>query len=147
MAIFHWLVLASVGIVAGFTEVCRAEAAVNGNTATELALPVDLRAAMLLTTGGACADLAQNAALAEKVFLFRVLLPPFSICHLLLTVDQATKVRFLALMTLVEGASMVCEFLWFAEVSIARSCQALVSEQTLFLRVIECLSLNELLQG
>ena len=147
VAIFHWLVLACVGIVAGFTEVCRAKAAVNGDTATELALPVDLRAAMLLARSGASTDLAQNATLAEKILLFRVLLPTFSVCHLLLAVDQASEVRLLALMALVEGASVVREFLRFAEVGIARRGQALVSEKTLLLRIIECLFLNELLQG
>ena len=105
-----------ISIVAGLTKVCCAEAAEEGYTTTKLALPINLLAAMLLAFSRTGTDLAQEAVLAEKILLFRVLL--LSISHLLLTVNQTSKVRLLALEALVERASVVRKLLWAAEIRI-----------------------------
>ena len=133
--------VAVVGVVAGLAEVGCTEAAVDGDAAAVLALPVDLREAVLLTLGGASANLAQEAALAEQVLGFGVLV---SLCvgHILLAVDEPTEVRLSALEALVEGASVHRELLRLAEVSISWRGESLIIQETLFLSVVQSLKLD-----
>ena len=98
------------------TKVGRAKAAEEGNTAAELPLPVNLLNTVLFATGLSCTDLLQKTALAQKILFFGFLL--LGVGHLLLTVNQATKVGLLAGMALVERASVIRKFLWSAKVGI-----------------------------
>ena len=140
-----WVTIFIIAVMAGLTEVCRAEAAEEGHTAAELALPVDLLTAMLIASRGASTDLTQKTVLAEKILLFGVLL--FSVCHFLLAIDQASKVRLLALVALVERASMVRELLWFAKVGICWILETLIIQNTLLLSILEGQSLDLLFQA
>ena len=101
-------------IMALLAEVVGAKAAEEGHAAAELAFPVDLLHPMLLALGLSSTYLLQQAGLAEEVlFLGRLFL---SVCHLLPTVDQSTKVGLLAIVALVEGAPVVRKLLWPAKV-------------------------------
>ena len=59
MAVIDRLIFIFIIIMAFLTEVMRTKAAVDCNTATVLALPVDLLCAMFVTFGSACADFLQ----------------------------------------------------------------------------------------
>ena len=81
----RWPFRSVILVVARFTEVGCSEAAEQGYAATELAFPVDLRGAVLLTRCSASTNLFEQAVLAQQVLLLRLLL--LCVCHLLLAVD------------------------------------------------------------
>ena len=146
VAVFEgWVHILIVAVVAGFTEVCRAEATEEGHTAAKLTLPVDLLTAMLIAFSGARTNLTQKAVLAEKILFLGVLL--FSVCHFLLAIDQASEVGLLALVALVERAPMVRELLWFAEVGISWVLKTRFIQNTLLLSILEGHSLDFELQA
>ena len=90
---------AVVFFVAREAHVMGSKAAVKGSRAAVHAFPVDLDCSMLRAFSLTSADLLQKTFLAKKIFLLGCLL--FLICHLLLTVNQTSKVRLFAAMALV----------------------------------------------
>ena len=95
---------------------------------------------MFLTDALARADFLQDAVLAEQVLGLGLRL--LSVVHLLLTIDQATEVRFLAAVALVKRASVVCKLLRLAKVSVTFSCEALVAKDALLPRIFHRLGLD-----
>ena len=84
----------------------------------------------------------EDAILAEKLFLLRLEL----LRILLLTVDEATEVRLLAAVALVERAAAVGEFLRLAVIDVILSDESLIIENALSLGVQEGLFLNSLFE-
>jgi hypothetical protein len=84
----------------------------------------------------------EDAVLAEKLFLCSLAL----LCHLLLTVDEATEVRLLATVALVEGAAAVGKFLMLAVIDVILGDESFIVEDTLPLGVREGLFLNTLFE-
>ena len=73
----------------------------------------------------------EDAVLAEKLFLLCLEL----LRILLLTVDEATEVRLLAAVALVERAAAVGEFLRLAEIDVILSEESLIIKNALSLGV------------
>ena len=89
-------------VVALLAEVCRPEAMVKGNWATEVAFPIDLLISMLFTlfdSGPVDLHLAWSAL--QILFLCLI----FHV-ELALAIDQSAKVWFTAVEALIERASM-----------------------------------------
>lgn len=126
--------------MAWIAHVVRTEAAVQSSGATVLALPVDLLGAVFLTRGLTSTDLLQNAVLAQQVLFLGVAL--LSVGHLLLAVDQASEVRLLTAMALVEGATMVGVLLRLAKVCVALGRKTLILEDALFLSIDQSLTFD-----
>ena len=61
----------------------------------------------------------------------------FRVSHLLLAVYQATKVRFLTLMALINGAAMVGELLWLSVEVVSDRCQPFFCKNPLLLSVLK----------
>ena len=104
--------------MAWVAHVVSAEAVEKGDGAAVHAFPVDLCLSMFGTVSVPNAQLLRSAVLAEKVF--RLCITLFGIVHLLLTVDQSSKVWLFARVALVEGAAMHSELLRFVVVKISR---------------------------
>ena len=96
-------------IVAWLAHVMSSKAAEKCCRAAVHALPVDLDCSVLRAFSLTSTDFLQKAILTKQVFLFRRLL--LLIGHLLLAVNETAKVRFLASVALVDGASLVGKFL------------------------------------
>ena len=107
-------------IVALLAEIVGAKAAEEGHAAAELAFPVNLGLAMLFANGLSCSDFLQKTVLATEILLRDLALSHVS--KLLLAVYQATKVRFLTLVALINGAAMVSELLWLSEEVVSDRC-------------------------
>ena len=99
------IVFAHVVLVALIAHEVSAKAVVNCNATAVHALPIDLSFAVLITNCFTDTDFFQNTVLAEKILGLRLV--PLSIVHLLLTVDETAEVRLLAVVALVDGASMI----------------------------------------
>ena len=95
-------------------------AAEEGNRTTEHALPVDLCIAVLVAIGCSSTNFFQKTVLATEILLRGLTLSHVS--KLLLAVYQATKVRFLTLVALINGAAMVSELLWLSVEVVSDRC-------------------------
>ena len=91
-----------------------------GNRTTVHALPVDLCITVLVAIGCSCTNFLQKTVLATEILLRGLAL--FRVSHLLLAVNQATKVRFLTLVALINGAAMVSELLWLSVEVVSDRC-------------------------
>ena len=138
------VVLEHVVIVAVIAHEMSTEAVEQSRAAAEHAFPVDLCFAVDLADSLAGADLLQDAVLAEKILGLRLV--PLSVVHLLLAVDEATKVGLLAIVALVEGAAMVGKFLRLLVVYVVNVAQTCILENSLILSIDHCLRLNLLLE-
>ena len=67
---------------------------------------------MLVAIGCSSTNFLQKTVLTTEIFLRGLAL--FRISHLLLTVNQATKVRFLTFVALINGAAMISKLLWLS---------------------------------
>ena len=72
---------------------------------------------MLVTRSFSSSNFLQKTVLAAEI-LFRGL-ALFHISHLLLAVNQATKIRFLTVVALINGAAMVGKLLWLSIVVVS----------------------------
>ena len=144
MTVLDCLLTTIIVIVTFLTEVGCAKAVEEGHTTAELAFPVDLSNTVLLARGLSSSNSLEHAGLAEQVFLLSFLL--FRVVHLLLTVDQTSEVRLLALVALIERASMISELLGLSEIGISRSDDSFISKDSLLISILESLLLNILLQ-
>ena len=105
-------------------EVVCAPAKVSGDRAAIHALPVDEANAVFFALMLTHTSLFKEAFLTKKIFLLGLTLLGCS--HLLLAVNQASKVRLAAAMALIERAAMVGELLWFIEVNVVFCRQSIV---------------------
>ena len=138
------VVLEHVVIVAVIAHEVSTEAVEQSRAAAEHALPVDLCFAVDFTDCLAGADLLQDAILAKKILGLRLV--PLSVVHLTLAVDEATEVGLLAVVALVEGATMVGKLLRLLVVYVVNVAQTCILENSLLLSMDQCLRLNLLLE-
>ncbi len=101
------------------------------------ALPVNLIGTVLIAFFGAYTDLLQKAVLAQELLFLGLILLLLG-GHENLAIDQATKVRTLAPMTLVERAMVVGVSLRIAKVDVALLKDALVFQKTLLFAIDQC---------
>ena len=140
MAIFEWHDSPVVAAVARLAHVVSSKAAEEGSGAAVHTLPVNLDVAMLLTSCLASADFFEKAIFACKVLLASFL---FSfLCLLLLAINQATKVRLLTAVALVEGAAMQGVLKWLALVEVTWGIDAAILEDSFCFSVLKCHSLD-----
>lgn len=133
-------------IVAGQAHVQVASTMEKGSFATIDAFPVDLLGTVLLALNRADSNLLQKALLAEEMLLFSLILLLFR-SHQDLTINQATKVRLLTPVALVERAMIICVSLGFAEICVTFFEYALVLEEALSFGVDKGLFFDLFLQS
>ena len=132
-------------IVAVDAHVVRSKAVVSGLSAAEHALPVNLLTTVFLTCCLTSANVFEQAALAKQVFRLGPVL--FSVIHFLLTIDETPKVRLLAPVTLVKGASVHGILLRFLVIKVANIFKAFILKDTLILRINQRLILDSFLES
>ena len=93
--------------MASFAEIGSPKAEEKRHWAAKVALPIDLRFAMDFTVSCACSIGFELAVFADEA----VFLSAFLDALLLLAINHATKVRFLAFKALIEGAGVKCKAL------------------------------------
>ena len=103
------------------------------SAAAEHALPVNLCFAVFIANFFTGTYLLKNAILAQEILGLGLTL--LNSVHLLFAVDEATEVRLLAPMALIEGASVVRELLRLTEVNVLTVGKALVTENSLLLGI------------
>ena len=138
------VVFAHVVLVALIAHEVSAKAVVNCNAAAVHALPIDLSFAVLITNCLTDADFFQNTVLAEKILGLRLV--PLRIVHLLLTVDETAEVRLLAVVALVEGASVIGKLLRLLIVNVMLVGKTLILKDAFVFGANQSLLLDNLLE-
>jgi len=123
------------GVMAGPTEVIGTPTAVRCDGAAVHALPISEINTVLLTFSHSDTHLLKQALLAQKI-LFGSLALLISL-HLLLAVDKSTEVGLLAVVALIERATMHGKLLRFVVVMILLICQSLVTEDSLSFSIFQ----------
>ena len=100
---------------------------------------------MLVALHGTYTNLLEQAVLTHEVLLLGVAL--LIVGHQDLAIDQATEVRTLAPIALIERAMSICIGLRSAEVNIILVKEAIVFQETLFFSVDDSLFLNLLFEA
>ena len=118
---------------------------VSSLSAAEHALPVDLIIAVFLAICLPCANIFEQAALAKQVLWLGLIL--LSVVHFLLAIDKSTEVGLLALVTLVEGASMIGKLLRLLEVNVVFVGKTFIFEDTLISGIDQSLSLHDFFES
>ena len=143
MAVCQWHDTPVVATMARITHVMRSEAAEKSDGTTVHALPIDLDVTMDATSGLPGTDILQETILAQEVLLF---LRFFSLLgHLLLAINETTKVRFVALVALVESASVKGILKRLVIVRVTLSLDSTIRQDTLFSGMLKSFLLDDVL--
>ena len=138
------VVLEHVVIMAVVAHEMSTEAVEQCRAAAVHALPVDLCFSVNITDCLTGADRLKDTILADKIL--RLGLIPLGIVHLLFAVDQASEIGLLAVVALVEGATMVGKFLRLLVIYVVNVVQASIVENSLVFSMNQCLRLNSLFE-
>jgi len=112
-------------IMTGIAHIVRTKATEEGSRTTVHTLPVDLVGTMLITLCRSSSYLLKQTVLTHKVLLAGCLLL-FGVGSLLFAIDKSAKVGPLAGIALIEGATMVGIFLFFAKIDVIFVAQSFI---------------------
>ena len=138
------VVLEHVVIMAVVAHEMSAEAVEQCRAAAVHALPVDLCFPVNITDCLTSADRLKDTILADKILGLGLV--PLGIVHLLFAVNQASEIGLLAVVALVEGATMVGKFLRLLVIYVVNVVQASIVENSLVFSMSQCLRLNSLFE-